>query len=157
MPRSWVRFQRKACKCVNWMQWIFFLLFSRFYTHKKKILLLHQNPVKHLFRAVLDCFGAYFSPDSDNITNFGLWCFTWKQRFEVKSVSMMMLTDGLEWCGLLWCVYQLFGLSFWRHPFTTDDPLVSKWCNATLLQIWWRNKLIYVFERLKGEYILILG
>ncbi len=27
------------------------------------------------------------------------------------------LTNGLEWCGLLWCFYQLFGLSFWRHPF----------------------------------------
>ncbi len=38
-------------------------------------------------------------------------------------------------CGLLWCFYQLFGLSFWRHPFTAEDPLVSKWCNATFLQI----------------------
>ncbi len=37
--------------------------------------------------------------------------------------------------GLLWCFYQLFGLSFWRHPFTVEDPLVSKWCNATFLQI----------------------
>ncbi len=39
----------------------------------------------------------------------------------------------LESCGLLWCFYQLFGLSFWRHPFTAEDPLVSKWC--TFLQI----------------------
>ncbi len=46
-----------------------------------------------------------------------------------------MLIDGLESCGLLWCFYQLFGLSFWRHPFTADDPLVSKWRNATFLQI----------------------
>ncbi len=38
-------------------------------------------------------------------------------------------------CGLLWCFYQLFGLSFWRHPFTAEDPLVSKWWNATFLQI----------------------
>ncbi len=43
-------------------------------------------------------------------------------------------------CRLLWCFYQLFGLSFWQHPFTADDRLVSKWCNATFLQIWWRNK-----------------
>ncbi len=44
--------------------------------------------------------------------------------------------DGLECCGLwLWCFYQLFGLSFWRHPFTADHPLVSNWCNATFLQI----------------------
>ncbi len=45
------------------------------------------------------------------------------------------LTDGLEWCGLLWCFYQLFGLSFWRHPFTAEHSLVSKWWNATFLQI----------------------
>ncbi len=57
-----------------------------------------------------------------------------------------MLADGLEWCGLLWCFYQLFGLSFWRHPFTTDDPLLSKWCDATFLQIRWRNKLICKFN-----------
>ncbi len=44
---------------------------------------------------------------------------------------------GVVWitCGLLWCFYQLFGLSFWRHPFTLKDPLVSKWCNATFLEI----------------------
>ncbi len=38
-------------------------------------------------------------------------------------------------CGLLWCFYQLFGLSFWRHPFTAEDQSVSKWCNAKFLQI----------------------
>ncbi len=44
--------------------------------------------------------------------------------------------DGLQ--GVSWIIvmfYQLFGLSLWRHPFTTEDPLVSKWCNATFLQI----------------------
>ncbi len=46
-----------------------------------------------------------------------------------------MLTDRLEWCWLLWCFYQLFGLSFWRHPFTAEHALVSEWCNATFLQI----------------------
>ncbi len=27
---------------------------------------------------------------------------------------------------------QLFVLLFWRHPFTAEDPLVSKWCNVML-------------------------
>ncbi len=31
--------------------------------------------------------------------------------------------------------YQLFGLLFSRHPFTAEDPLVSKWCNDTFLRI----------------------
>ncbi len=41
---------------------------------------------------------------------------------------------GVVWitCGLLWCFYQLFGLSFWRHP------LLRQWWNDTFLQIWWR-------------------
>ncbi len=49
---------------------------------------------------------------------------------------------GVEWitCGLLWYFYQLFGLSFWRHPFTAEDPLVSKWCNATF-----NHKYIYIY------------
>ncbi len=49
-----------------------------------------------------------------------------------------MLIDGLELCWLLDYNYvfffQLFGLLFWRHPFTAEDPLVSKWCDATFLQ-----------------------
>ncbi len=53
------------------------------------------------------------------------------------------LIDGPGWCGLLWCFYQLFALSFWRHPFTADDPLVSEWYYATFPNlIPWRNKHI---------------
>ncbi len=44
---------------------------------------------------------------------------------------------GVVWitCGLLWCFYQLFGLLFWRHPFTAEDPLLSKWWSDEFLQI----------------------
>ncbi len=45
---------------------------------------------------------------------------------------------GVVWINcrlLLWCVYHLFGLSFWWHPFTAGDPLVSKWCNSSFIQI----------------------
>ncbi len=46
------------------------------------------------------------------------------------------LIDGLELCGLLvdYCdvFISCFDL-FWRHPFTAEDPLLSKWCNATFL------------------------
>ncbi len=45
----------------------------------------------------------------------------------------------MELCGLLldYCdgFYQLFGLSFWRHPFTAEDSLVSKWCHLKFLKI----------------------
>ncbi len=53
---------------------------------------------------------------------------------------------ALHLCGLLW-FYQLFGLSFWRHPFTAEDPLLSKLCNAKYLQLFWsRDKLIYILD-----------
>ncbi len=28
-----------------------------------------------------------------------------------------------------WCFNQLFGLSFWWHPFTAEEPLVSRGCH----------------------------
>ncbi len=67
------------------------------------------------------------------------WWFNVKTpewRFKIKPQTQCfslykVLIDGLEWCGLLWSFYQLFGLR--RHPFT--DPLVSKWWNATFLQM----------------------
>ncbi len=46
--------------------------------------------------------------------------------------QFQMLTDGLEWCGLLWCFYQL---SFWRYPFTAEHPLLRHWCRDKLLQM----------------------
>ncbi len=51
---------------------------------------------------------------------------------------------GVVWItrGLLWCFYQLFGFSFWRHPFTAEDPLLNK-------RIWWRNKIICISDGLR--------
>ncbi len=35
--------------------------------------------------------------------------------------------DGLVSCGLLWCFYLL---SFWWHPFTAEDSLLSEWIDT---------------------------
>ncbi len=53
-----------------------------------------------------------------------------------------MLTDGLEWviCGKLWCFYQCLDSHSDGTHSLYDDLLLSKWCNATFLQIWWRRK-----------------
>ncbi len=57
---------------------------------------------------------------------------------------------GVVWitCGLLWWFYQLFGLSFWRHPFTSEDPLVSKWCKATFIQSVLMKKTYFILDGL---------
>ncbi len=121
------------------------------------------SPRLHLFWNIITTVlkkKTDFSPDSDKITSSLEEALLWIMDSYFGNSSQLylmdlfvqthifcllkMLTDGLEWCGLLWCFYQLFGLSFWRHPFTTEDPLVSKWCNVTFLQIWWKNKLTYI-------------
>ncbi len=96
-------------------------------------------------------FLSWFTGES-NITYGGLILARSNSLKTVKNVLMvnLFLTNthlftsldvklwtGVVWitCGLLWCFYQLFGLSFWRHPFTAEDPLVNQWCNAKFLQI----------------------
>ncbi len=55
----------------------------------------------------------------------------------------------MEWCGLLWCFYQLFGLSFWRHPFTAEDPLVNKWrCK-------FHTPYVQMFSNILSQYLSI--
>ncbi len=59
---------------------------------------------------------------------------TKKELFTSQDVNWWTVVVWII-CGLLWCFYQLFGLSFWRHPFTAEDLLLSKWCNAEFHQI----------------------
>ncbi len=114
-----------------------------------------------------------------NVRDNRRWSFHWRKRFyglwswilarsKVLKIKVLMMDlfitnmqllasqdvnwwSGVVWitCGLLWCFYQLFGLSFWRHPFTAEHPLVRQWCEATFLQIWWSNKLIYILNGLR--------
>ncbi len=87
---------------------------------------------------------------------YGLWTHILVKNILMMDLFQLLSSQDVNWwtgvvwitCGLLWCFYQLFGLSFWRHPFTAEHPLLSKWCNDTFLQIWWRNKLIYILDGL---------
>ncbi len=110
---------------------------------------------------------AYFSLDSDKMTfsteKAKLWTedslflagssglklkpLNWSMDLFVSNTQLFTSQDINWWtevvwitCVLLWCFYQLFELSFWQHPFTAEDPLVSKWCKATFLQIWYHAK-----------------
>ncbi len=48
----------------------------------------------------------------------------------------------------------MFGLSFWRHPFTAEHPLLRHWCNATFLQI--MQKAFCMFEWF-AAWVISLG
>ncbi len=96
------------------------------------VVLSHQNPLICLFRTGLDLLSGHIS-----LLIQTRLLFHWRKQYCGCIFLLQMLNDVVLWitCGLLWCFYQLFGLSFWRHPFTAEDPLVSKWCNAKSLQI----------------------
>ncbi len=66
----------------------------------------------------------------DNRT-IGDWLFHWRKHYYIL---------WTVWTGLLWCFYQLFRISFWRHPFTAEDPLVSK-CNLMKWDSQWNDSL----------------
>ncbi len=76
--------------------------------------------------------------------------------FQLLSSPDVNWWTGVVWitCGLLWCFYQLFGLSFWRHPFTAEHPLLRHWCRDTFLQTWWRNKLILILDGLRVRIVM---
>ncbi len=87
---------------------------------------------------------------------YGLWThILMLDLFQLLSSPDVNWWTGVVWitCGLLWCFYQLFGLSFWRHPFTAEHPLLRHWCRDTFLQTWWRNKLILILDDLRGSTI----
>ncbi len=112
---------------------------------KKKMSCLNQERQKHRLSKV------YIGKQSKTVQNkyvSGFWETTEDDFFTEGSVimdnrlilwleAMVLIWTEVVWitCELLWCFYQLFGLSFWWHPFTAEDPLVSKWCNPTFLQI----------------------
>ncbi len=88
---------------------------------------------------------------SESTTGDGLFlwiCFLKTRNFSLRKT----LSDWVVCitCGLFWCFYQLFGLLFWRHPFTAEDPLVSKGCNATFLQIYFdEERNVYILDGLR--------
>ncbi len=59
--------------------------------------------------------------------------------------------------GWLWCFISCLD-SFWRHPFTAMDPLLSKWYKAKFLQICSHFWLSYSFnkytEHKQGHFVM---
>ncbi len=65
------------------------------------------------------------------------WYFSQNQSFKVKNILIDLFLTNMQpfasqninwWTGVVWFIvmfYQLFGLSFWRHPFTAEDPTTS--------------------------------
>ncbi len=66
-----------------------------------------------------------------------LVCWKCIQPQVVQDVDEFVSSDLDTFCitsvahqRIFYSEWVLFGLSFWRHPFTAEDPFVSKWYNA---------------------------
>ncbi len=56
----------------------------------------------------------------------------------ITNMQLFASQDLNSWTWVMWIIVmfsQRFGLSFWRHPFTTEYPLVRNVCNAKILQV----------------------
>ncbi len=53
--------------------------------------------------------------------------------------------SGVDYLWIIVMLYQLFGLSFWRHPFTADEE-GGGYISPNLFP--WRNKHICIFDGL---------
>ncbi len=62
----------------------------------------------------------------------------------LTNMQLFTSQDANLWTGVVWitCIFLWsFELSFWRHPFTADDPSVSNWCNDKFLQICFEKRI----------------
>ncbi len=56
-------------------------------------------------------------------------------HFILTNTQLLSSPDVLmDWSAVDYCDV-FIRLSFWRHPFTAEHPLLSKWCSAIFLQI----------------------
>ncbi len=75
--------------------------------------------------SVIMDYGSYF---------IQRWHFN--DRLFLQTSSFSLHKTLLDLCGLLVDYHVLLtAWSFWRHPFTAENPLMSKWCKAKFLQI----------------------
>ncbi len=75
---------------------------------------------------------------------------SWMMDLFLKNMQVFTSQDdGLDYCDVF---NQLFGLSFWRHPFTEENGSLGavrmrEWATDEMLHfsksVCWRNKLIY--------------
>ncbi len=61
------------------------------------------------------------------------------------------------WIMFYYCFYQLFGLSFWWHPLTAEDLLVSIWYNVKFSKyVLMRKQFISILHGLRLSTYLVL-
>ncbi len=109
----------------------------------------------------------FISKNNQKITvNTFQWSLMWEDNrgwiFPLEEVLLWILwmhilarSDGLK-LNIFMDFIRFFGLSFWRHPSTAEDPLVSKWCNDTFFQICSNDETNSSTHRIYRGWILFM-
>ncbi len=107
---------------------LLFISLNLYYVSHRVTVFMHNDTETpwYMYKKIVICFLHWKCP-SPVVSHIKIHPQIW--------LEMFWLVNNAWLCRLLQCFYQLFGLSFWRHPFTAEDPLVSKRWNATFLQI----------------------
>ncbi len=102
-----------------------------------------------LEKALLCTKNLYFRQNQQFDDKMSWWWICFLQPNSILVHKMWI--DGLNWitCGLLWCFYQPFGLSIWRHPFTAEDLLVSNNVMLHFSKSVLMKKQIYILDSLR--------
>ncbi len=51
----------------------------------------------------------------------------------IHKFHLLSSPDVNWWTGVVWIIVMFYQLSFWRHPFTAEHPLLRHWCSHTFL------------------------
>ncbi len=131
--------------------------------------LSHQNPSAYLFRCCCLCLvnGAWSVQISLLIQTRTL--FHWRKRYYelwthilVKNILMidlfqlLMLTDGLEWCGLLWCFYQTLILTAPIHCRASIDSHSDGTHSLQSIHCWDTDAMLHFSKSDEEKLILIM-
>ncbi len=90
-------------------------------------------------------FSLYFTERVTNVLvefdvrgKQGMDFFTGESNY--RDYEQILASQDINWwtgvVGLWWCFYQLFRVSFWRHPFTAEHPLVRQVIHNAVLLSW---------------------
>ncbi len=90
-----------------------------------------RNAIFYPVKISWKCIHTQYIQDVDEIVSSSrehqwiLWIKWWIYFLQTRGFLLHKFV-----CGLLWCFYQLFGLCYWRHPFTVEQG-----CPTLLLAI----------------------
>ncbi len=162
-------YQYITCSTMDALQWMGAVR-MRVQTADKNITIIHKKSSNE--KVVSSEWGEKYAQIKHNLQAktvqcyYGLWTDILARN---DSLKLKCLSDGfvsykrtafrftrcylMDWSGVDYCdvFYQLFWLSFWRHPFTAEELFVNKWCNATFLQICFKTHHLFASANLNDN------